>query len=883
MSDAISTPDVFSHGATWIRADFHLHTNADGEFSYNGQDDRYISDYVDSLANAGIALGVITNHNKFDENEFKALRKKARKRDICLLPGVELSVNDGQNGVHVLVVFGDQWLENGTDYISPFVGSIFPGKAPMEYENENGKSDRNILQVVEELEKTARDYCLVFAHVEQSKGLWAELGGGKLQDFATPRYDTVRARTLGFQKVRSHEKPGKPCRTKVKQWLGAWYPAELEGSDSKSIENIGHGKPCYLKLGAFSFDAVKFALLDADSRVSTDIPRGPHSHIKRVRFCGGTLSGQELCFSPELNTLIGIRGSGKSSVLEALRYVLEIPFGAKAGDTKYKDELVAFTLGSGGKVEVDAVDRHGQLYTIRRVHREQSSEVLIDGKLQTGVSIQETVVHKPMYFGQKDLSNTGEGFEKDLVDKLLGTRVDDVRRRITDQKAAVTEAIVRLQKLTNVQEQINEQIDIQRDTEHRLNFYTEHGVEGKLQKRLDFDADLRVMKDGIELVTAFSEDLEALLADHEDDLTNHQGHASKHSQELFKRYYAAFAKIVAFINEIKTGSENLDNAFSELQGCDGELKTIRRDMVEEFADIERRLAEELRESGAQHISADDFLKLTQRLNSATRLVKELTKQKTQRGTHQNALLAELSKLNELLLEEFSLIKAELDKVGEAGAPLSIKSVFKGDKEAYLSFMKETFRGSGIRTTTFTSIAEQYDDFVAIYRDWANAQSIFGSSPEKLSGLFMDNLKSLLTYQTPNRFTISYRGKELQHHSLGQRASALILFVLSQKKNDLIIIDQPEDDLDNQTIYEDVIKLIRSMKSNVQFVFATHNPNIPVLGDAEQVHACSFADSSVAVHSGSVDNAATQKTIVNIMEGGKEAFDRRKEIYQIWKP
>jgi chromosome segregation protein len=149
-------------------------------------------------------------------------------------------------------------------------------------------------------------------------------------------------------------------------------------------------------------------------------------------------------------------------------------------------------------------------------------------------------------------------------------------------------------------------------------------------------------------------------------------------------------------------------------------------------------------------------------------------------------------------------------------------------------------------------------------------------------LFKKNLKTLLTYQTPNKFTILYRGKELQHHSLGQRASALILFVLSQQENDVIIIDQPEDDLDNQTIYEDVIKLIRTMKPKVQFIFATHNPNIPVLGDAEQVHACSFMDNKVSICSGSVDNQTTQRTIVNIMEGGQEAFNRRKEIYQIWK-
>ncbi len=112
---------------------------------------------------------------------------------------------------------------------------------------------------------------------------------------------------------------------------------------------------------------------------------------------------------------------------------------------------------------------------------------------------------------------------------------------------------------------------------------------------------------------------------------------------------------------------------------------------------------------------------------------------------------------------------------------------------------------------------------------------------------------------------------------------MILFVLSQQENDVIIIDQPEDDLDNQTIYEDVIKLIRSMKPDVQFIFASHNPNIPVLGDAEQVFACSFMENTVSVKSGSVDRQATQRTIVDIMEGGQEAFTRRKEIYQIWRP
>lgn len=874
---------LFAHGSVWLRADFHLHTDADKEFRYSGERDYYFSSYIDGLVQSGIKLGVITNHNKFDAEEFKALKKTAAKKEICLLPGVELSINEGLNGIHTLIVFSDQWLENANDYISPFISSMFPGKAESEYQNENGRSDKNILQVVEELDKTARDYFLIFAHVEQKNGLWQEMGGGKLADFSENRYEAVRRRSLGFQKVRTHDKADTVCRTKVIKWIGNWYPAEVEGSDCKSIDQIGNGKPCYLKLGAFSFDAVKFALLDKKSRVSTEPVHYDHSHVRKVRFTGGTLNGKELCFSPELNTLVGIRGSGKSSVLEVLRYGLEIPFGEKAGDQKYKQELVGFSMGSGGKIEIDVTDRYGQPYTIRRVWKEPYSEVLIDGKLQPGVSIRETVIHKPIYFGQKDLSSTGEGFEKDLVDKMLGSKLEDVRRQIDQQKLKVTEAVDRLFKVGSVQEQIEEQKQIQQDTEHRLKLYREHGIEDKLQKRLDFDKDARTIEKGIRLTREFVSDLEDLLARHEDEIRNFKGYVSKHNAELFGKLYSYYETYVSFLDQVKKWVSEQNKTQESLSKYQNELSDIRKGMVEEFAQIERKLSEQFKGSGTQNISLDEFLQLKKKLTVASQLISALEKQsKQQTGLH-DALLIELTGLNDLWLEEFSIIKNELNKVGTDGSPLLIDSGYKEDKQEFLSFMKEIFKGSGIRETTYQGIVDQYVDFIAIYKDFESAKKLFGANPQILSDLFIKGLKSLLTYQTPNKFTIMYRGKELQHHSLGQRASALILFVLSQKENDLIIIDQPEDDLDNQTIYEDVIKLIREMKPHVQFIFATHNPNIPVLGDAELVHACSFIDDKVQVDSGSVDTPQTQQTIIRIMEGGKEAFNRRKEIYQIWKP
>lgn len=198
-------------------------------------------------------------------------------------------------------------------------------------------------------------------------------------------------------------------------------------------------------------------------------------------------------------------------------------------------------------------------------------------------------------------------------------------------------------------------------------------------------------------------------------------------------------------------------------------------------------------------------------------------------------------------------------------------------------MEDTFRGSNIRKESFVGLANEYIDFGEIYKDLDNAAKKARSKAQTFSDLFTENAFSLLSFQIPNRYEVAYNGKPLESHSLGQRASAMMLFLLSQTDNDLLLIDQPEDDLDSQTVYEEIVKLLREIKPRQQFIFATHNANFPVLGDAETVTACSTEDDAFSVVTGNVDSKDCQTKIIRIMEGGPEAFERRKTIYQIWKP
>lgn len=131
-----------------------------------------------------------------------------------------------------------------------------------------------------------------------------------------------------------------------------------------------------------------------------------------------------------------------------------------------------------------------------------------------------------------------------------------------------------------------------------------------------------------------------------------------------------------------------------------------------------------------------------------------------------------------------------------------------------------------------------------------------------------------------------RWQRLEHLSKGQKATAILLLLLLESDGPLIV-DQPEDDLDNTFISGDVVPTIRREKSSRQFLFATHNANIPVLGDAELIVGLSavgeaeggsaeISDSSI----GSIDVDSVRTLVEERLEGGHDAFELRRQKYGV---
>jgi ABC-type Mn2+/Zn2+ transport system ATPase subunit len=127
----------------------------------------------------------------------------------------------------------------------------------------------------------------------------------------------------------------------------------------------------------------------------------------------------------------------------------------------------------------------------------------------------------------------------------------------------------------------------------------------------------------------------------------------------------------------------------------------------------------------------------------------------------------------------------------------------------------------------------------------------------------------------------YATREFKKLSLGQQQSILLSLLLSSNGSDPLIIDQPEDNLDGEFIYSSFVPVLRRTKERRQIVIVTHNANIAVLGDAEQIIVLkSQSDRGLIAARGSIDNPTTRKAACSILEGAREAFIRRAKIYGV---
>ena len=126
-------------------------------------------------------------------------------------------------------------------------------------------------------------------------------------------------------------------------------------------------------------------------------------------------------------------------------------------------------------------------------------------------------------------------------------------------------------------------------------------------------------------------------------------------------------------------------------------------------------------------------------------------------------------------------------------------------------------------------------------------------------------------------------KPTDHLSIGQRCTVILPMLLAAE-DAALVVDQPEDHLDNAYVTTTLVERLRSRGTEQQFIFSSHNPNIPVLGEANQVIVMgSDGSRAFKLHQGALDDSSVVSFVTSLMEGGEEAFRKRAQFYgQAWK-
>ncbi len=151
----------------------------------------------------------------------------------------------------------------------------------------------------------------------------------------------------------------------------------------------------------------------------------------------------------------------------------------------------------------------------------------------------------------------------------------------------------------------------------------------------------------------------------------------------------------------------------------------------------------------------------------------------------------------------------------------------------------------------------------------------GNRPEELYDFLFG-----LEYLKP-QYSLTYDKQEISQLSPGERGLLLLVFYLLVDKDDIpLVIDQPEENLDNQTIYKILVRCIKTAKQRRQVIMVTHNPNLAVVCDAEQIicATCDKANKRFSYLSGAIESPEIKARVIEILEGTEPAFVNRKRKY-----
>ncbi len=597
----------------------------------------------------------------------------------------------------------------------------------------------------------------------------------------------------------------------------------------------------------------------------------------RLEVDGGFLNGLELAFADGLNVLIGARGSGKTSVLEVLRYCLGV---RAVTDSAQRDatEQALWVLGDGRAtltIEVDGVER------VLRRGINQEPDTTVPG-------------HGVLFVSQKEIEAIGlngesrrrilDGFaasgEAEESRREPSARVETVARQLHQQRSELDDVIEQLGQLAEVPTELKLAENEQAGTK------TDSAELGQLQKEASAVSD--AIGELAELVESY-----ATAATRTEDWRQDIKSARQAEPDFARLPEDTAADLGDTLTSIKRG---VDQALTELAGVVESLDSKHKA-------AELRLGAKRRELADLNARIETLEEGAGRLSRAVSALREQEKRRQSLEKRRGELEERVGGLAQVraqaLGELAEIIDARYDRRrvaaealnGQFEGEIKVDVVKAGEVGDYESVLGRALQGSGLQ---WRDLARQLAarmsprELVAAVEalDTAAFVEAGGVSENRarrlVSHLASADITEILLSDVEEEIEFSLLDgqefKETSRLSLGQRCTVVLPLLLAQDPS-LAVLDQPEDHLDNAFVVETVVDVLRGRRAGAQRVIATHNANIPVLGEADRLIVLgSSGRQAFIAQEGPLDQSEVVAAITRLMEGGAEAFRKRAEFY-----
>lgn len=875
-SSPVSEALARTPGAGWVRTALQVNP-----FAYTGMnapagayadETAYNTALLRACQDTRIGMIAVTDHWRAETG--LGLCRTAEEWGIAALPGFEVV---SAEGVHLLVLH-----ERRTPVETLRETLVCLGGASECPSHHLGKPLAEMLDQADQ-----RGAFVVAPHVNGPDGLLVAFTNASARIAA---WRNPRLRAVAFSEPVNDPLTSRILGNDEHEYRRAHQPAVFRAADVMSEERLREPMASsWFKMREPSLRGLAVACRTPRTRVRTEDPEAAtHPRIVAASWDGGFLDGTRVRFSQSLTTVIGARGAGKSVLLESVRHVLGL---AALGDKAAEDHraLVRRTLSNGAQVSlvVEGGAAPGQ-HVVTRVESSQPYVTTMSG-LSTEMRPLD-VLPGVQVFGQHELAELAES--PDYVAALVGGLTDDFLRLEREQSAVAGQLATNRASLVELRTRLG-QLDERLSERSRLQSLLEAFEQADVSR---LDDEVRVARER----DTFAVAVEQVDHAHQAALELGQSQGGTTSfldphlapdaprRELHERTRAVLDDLRAVVTE---ASRSVSAAAAAARAA---LVALDVEWDESTAVLRAGFDEVRRELAASGLQPTEYLAVRRALEALTSVaaarsnidaqLRQVESERTQlliahreaRARTRRSLASATTEANQrlrglvMLRPVPSAARSDIVKLVERWVSRARQQVLAAvDAEDFdpASFAAACRLGAEVLKERYNVRGE-------------NATQVLAAGEEFF--LRMEELAVPLAVETSLNVGLAGRvtWRRLPELSKGQRATAVLLLLLANGDGPLVI-DQPEDDLDNRFVVEGVVERLHALKGRRQLIVATHNANIPVLGDAELVLSLRADPDRGEVApdgAGSIDDDTIRGHIEQLLEGGRSAFDDRRYLY-----